>query len=107
MKPISEARAHRLCDFFAVCSAALSCVVVFFPEWYGAKNELHMKGAIALTLCAIFYVEWRRGTLSLLLPEMHGQVRRRGMRAFGWVRPLPLLAIFLAIVANTLMALRA
>jgi hypothetical protein len=34
-------------------------------------------------------------------------VRRRGMQAFGWVRPLPLLAIFLAIAANMLMAWRA
>jgi hypothetical protein len=107
MKGISETRAHRLCDVFAVCSAVLSCVVVFFPEWYGTQNELYMQGAIALSLCAIFYVEWRRGMLSLPLAEMHAHVRRRGMQAFGWVRPLPLLAIFLAIAANMLMAWRA
>lgn len=106
MKTISETRAHRLCDFFALCSVALCLVVVFFPEWYGSQNELHMKGAIALTLCGIFYVEWRRGMLSLPLGEMHAQVRRRGLQAFGWVRPLPLLAISLSIAANALMVLR-
>lgn len=107
MKTISETKAHRLCDFFALCSAGLSCVVIFVPEWYGTENELHMKGAIALTLCGIFFVEWRRGMLSLPISEMHTQVRRHGMQAFGWVRPLPLLAIFLSIAANVLMALRA
>ena len=107
MKTISETKAHRLCDFFALCSVALCCVVIFFPEWYGAENELNMKGAVALSLCAIFYVEWRRGMLSLPIPELHAQVRRQGMQAFGWVRPLPLLAIFLAIAANVLMMLRA
>jgi hypothetical protein len=25
-----------------------------FPDWYGKGNELPMKGAIALSLCAIF-----------------------------------------------------
>ncbi len=106
MKTISETKAHRLCDFFALCAAALSGVVIFFPAWYGTENELHMKGAIALSLCAIFYVEWRRGMLSLPVAEMHAHVRRRGLQAFGWVRPLPLLAIFLAIVAYTLMMWR-
>ncbi len=107
MKTISEAKAHRLCDVFALCGAALCSVVIFFPAWYGTKNELHMKGAIALSLCAIFYVEWRRGMLSLPTAELHAHVRQRGMRAFGWVRPLPLLAIVLSIVANVLMAWRA
>ena len=107
MKTMSETKAHCLCDLFALCSAALSCVVIFFPDWFGTKNELHVKGAIALSLCAIFYVEWRRGMLSLPVSEMHAHVRRRGLRFFGWVRPLPLLAIFLAIAANVLMMFRA
>lgn len=107
MKTISETRSHRWCDFFALCCAALCGVVIFFPEWYGAKNELLMQGAIALSLCGIFTVEWRRGMLSLPVAEMHAQVRRRGIQAFGWMRPLPLLASILAIAANVLMSIRA
>lgn len=107
MKRVDTARSAALRNLFALCASVLAGVVIFFPTWYGPENELHMKGAIALSLCAIFYVEWRRGMLSLPPSEMHAEVRRHGMQAFGWARPLPLLAIFLSIAAHVLTMLRA
>jgi len=106
LKIIREATVNLLRNTCAIGICVLSVVVIYFPSWYAPEHAMAVHGALILLVLFAWYVEWRSGMLSLRLDELHAEVRRRGVRAFGWVRPLPVLALGLLSVASYLMPSR-
>lgn len=90
----------------ACTTCVLAIVVIGFPAWYWPDHWASVHGALILSCLLSWYVEWRSGMLSLSLPELHAEIRRRGWTSFGFMRPLPLLANALFCVAASVMSTR-
>lgn len=90
----------------AVCCAAVALLLIFAPGWSAPAHEQNLKGLMAVSGLVILYFDWRRGLLSGTLAELHQKVRARGSAAFGCLRPLPMLALTLMLIAGAVTALR-
>jgi len=90
----------------AVCCGAVALLLIFAPELYAPVHEQKLKGLMAASGLVIFYFDWRRGLLSGTVAELHQKVRARGSAAFGCLRPLPMLALTLMLIAGVVTALR-
>jgi hypothetical protein len=87
-------------------ASALALILIFGSDAYAPENERHLAALMTFFAAVILYFDWRKGLFSGPISALHQTVRERGSHAFGCLQPLPMLGLWLSIIANTVVVWR-